>query len=88
MRAVKCIKLPEKDPPLWDDGATADQLFTVGRTYVEKYITFGTNGRHGSIIGIVADWEAQWESHVFTIDYLLEHFPDSFVEVTHDPPTA
>ncbi len=90
MRAVKCIKLPEKSPPLWDDGVTADQLFIVGKIYKEKYISFGIPGTtdRRSIIAIVAELDAEKEAHVFTIDYLLKHFPDSFVEVTHDPPTA
>lgn len=90
MRAVKCIKLPEKDPPLWDDGVTVDQLFIVGNIYKEMYISFsipGTTDRR-SIIAIVAELDAEKEAHVFTIDYLLENFPDSFVEVPIDPSTA
>lgn len=90
MRAVKCIKLPEKNPPLWDDGVTADQLFIIGKIYKEKYITFtyGVNGQHGSIVGIVGELDASLEAHIFTVDYLLENFPDAFLEVPCDPPTT
>lgn len=90
MRAVKCIKLPEKNPPLWDDGVTVDQLFIVGNIYKERYISFGipgtTDGR--SIIAIVAELDAEEEAHIFTVDYLLENFPDSFIEVKYDPSTT
>lgn len=90
MRTVICVKLPEKKPPLWDDGVTADKLFIVGKVYKEQYISFGIPGTSDrrSIIAIVAELDAKKEAHVFTIDYLLEHFPDSFIEVTHDPLTA
>ena len=90
MRAVKCIKLPEKNPPLWDDGVTADQLFTVGKIYTEQYISFGIAGTtdRRSTIAIVADLDENLAAHVFTVDYLLENFPESFMEVPIDPPTT
>lgn len=97
MRAVKCIKLPEKDPPIWADGVTADQLFIVGNVYKERYISFGIPGTidRRSIIAIVAELDAEKEAHIFeepfhlyTVDYLLENFPDSFIEVKYDPSTT